>query len=361
MRLSAVLIVRDEQDALPDCLASLADRVAEIVVVDTGSVDRTVDIARSFGAKIEHFPWCDDFSAARNYALGFATGDWILSIDADERLLTPIADLSSDVSGYYVTVIADDSLRYLTPRLFRNRPEIRFSGVIHEMPATEFGRWETRSDIALQHTGYTQEKIAAKDKWERNLKLLDKQIARDPADPFAYFNKAAVLNVLGRHVEAQECARQAILLWLPAKRNTGYVGQMFRALSQALGGQGRYEEALEAAKRGLKHSADPELVFEYGACLIRVGNWQEALGPLCGARRIAQQALDGEIHLAAFDPALADYRTDAAVATCLLETGNPTAARLHAIRALESADHPGLHALLERCEAKLKGELCEVT
>jgi glycosyltransferase involved in cell wall biosynthesis len=86
MKISACLIVKDEERHLDRCLSSLQGIVDEIVVVDTGSTDGTLEIAQSHGAVIGSFDWCDDFSAARNASLDLATGDWVLWIDADEAL-----------------------------------------------------------------------------------------------------------------------------------------------------------------------------------------------------------------------------------------------------------------------------------
>src|SRR6516225_959689 len=83
------MIVRDEERYLAGCLESVADLVDEIIVVDTGSTDSTPDIARRFGARVSHFQWVDDFSAARNESLRHATGEWIFWLDADERLDAP--------------------------------------------------------------------------------------------------------------------------------------------------------------------------------------------------------------------------------------------------------------------------------
>ena len=85
-RITVCLIVKNEEQFLAQCLKSVRGFAAQIVVVDTGSTDRTVEIAREFGAEIYSFAWCDDFAAARNAALEHATGDWILMLDADEEL-----------------------------------------------------------------------------------------------------------------------------------------------------------------------------------------------------------------------------------------------------------------------------------
>ncbi|MFN3533586.1 MAG: glycosyltransferase family 2 protein, partial [Candidatus Brocadia sp.] len=84
--LSACMIVKNEEKFLPQCLQSIKDAVDEVIIVDTGSTDKTVEIAKSFGARVYHHPWKNSFSEARNHSLSYATGDWILQIDADEAL-----------------------------------------------------------------------------------------------------------------------------------------------------------------------------------------------------------------------------------------------------------------------------------
>ncbi len=86
MRISLCMIVKDEEEMLPRCLAAVAEHVDELVIVDTGSTDRTVEIAESFGADVVEFPWNGSFADARNVSLDRATGDWILWLDADEVL-----------------------------------------------------------------------------------------------------------------------------------------------------------------------------------------------------------------------------------------------------------------------------------
>src|SRR5262245_5780920 len=84
---SLCMIVRDEAEVLGRCLSTVADLVDELVIVDTGSRDRTSAIAQEFGARVEPFRWCDDFAAARNHSFSLATCDWILWLDADDVLL----------------------------------------------------------------------------------------------------------------------------------------------------------------------------------------------------------------------------------------------------------------------------------
>ena len=84
--ISACMIVKNAEELLPQCLESVKDVVDEIIVVDTGSTDKSIEIAESYGAKMYHHPWENDFSKHRNQSIGYATGDWILWIDADEAV-----------------------------------------------------------------------------------------------------------------------------------------------------------------------------------------------------------------------------------------------------------------------------------
>lgn len=341
--LSACLIVRDEEALLPGCLESIRGAVDELIVVDTGSTDRTVEIALSFGAAVHFFAWCDDFAAARNYAIDQATSDWILTIDADERIdpiTIPVLRTAldrDDVTGYWMMTVADDLLRYWTPRIFRNKPDIRYEGVLHEMPNMSTGLWET-IPVTIQHVGYAPDVLVSKDKYHRNLRLLEKERERTPDDPFPYYNRASVLASLGRFKEAEESAIEAIDRWLRNKRDTGYVGQMFGVLCHALSYQGRIEDALRVAQRGLRYCHDPELLYELGVTYTRLDRYQEALPAFFAAREMARKALSGEVMIAAFDPAMATYRSDGAIALAAFRLGRLDMAAFHAKRAIDAGD-----------------------
>jgi glycosyltransferase involved in cell wall biosynthesis/ADP-heptose:LPS heptosyltransferase/tetratricopeptide (TPR) repeat protein len=203
-RLTVCLIAKNEERFLGQCLASVKDLADEVVVVDTGSTDKTVEIAKSFGAKTGHFEWCDDFSAARNAALELATGDWILVLDADEELMSQhVAAIHEEMSeagtmAWRLPLInagkEADGVSFV-PRLFRNAPALFYVGRVHEQVFTSIvvrcGEWGLENKLGrtrLLHHGYTEEMTRDRNKIERNLKLLERAIEEIPGDANLTFN-----------------------------------------------------------------------------------------------------------------------------------------------------------------------------
>src|SRR5437016_3598694 len=189
------MIARDEERHLADCLASLEGVVDEVVLVDTGSTDATVAMAKSFGARVLHHPWAGDFSAPRNVALDAATGRWILYIDADERLESGGRQTLKDMLEEAEEVAFRIGLRpyvgwtpYLEFRLWRNDPRIRFRGVIHEKVIYAIEEVAAADDrvigdcsLVLDHVGYEGDQTH---KHERNLPLLRAQLEVEPDNIF---------------------------------------------------------------------------------------------------------------------------------------------------------------------------------
>jgi len=207
-RLSLCLIARDEERMLPGCLASVKGLVDEVVVLDTGSVDATARLAREAGAKVVPFTWCDDFSAARNTALAAATGDWILVLDADERLgpgaraglraamrdprvdcfLLPLHN-ASRLDATHAEVLSGSARRGEAahlPRLLRRSPDLAWEGVVHESVAawlTRGARRTGRADVPIVHYGAVPELRSALAKDARNLRLLERRCELEPENP----------------------------------------------------------------------------------------------------------------------------------------------------------------------------------
>jgi len=218
---TGALIVRDESRVLGDCLASIRDVVDEIVVVDTGSVDDSVEIARRHGARVIVHPWRNDFAQARNVALDAASGEWILYIDADERLNgadRPRVErlLTGAPEVAFRVLLAPDlvSTPYLEYRLWRQDPRIRFRGQIHEKVtpaiaavAAADGRPIGDCELLLTHVGYEGDQVH---KHRRNLPLLRAELPREPDNLFNRHHLARVLRGLGEDDEAAEVLADAV-------------------------------------------------------------------------------------------------------------------------------------------------------
>jgi glycosyl transferase family 2/flagellin-like protein len=206
LTLSLVMIVKDEQEMLPGCLEAVRDAVDEMIVVDTGSTDRTVEIAESFGATVVRFPWNGSFADARNVSLDHATCDWVMYLDADEHMMPEDAPKLRELlertwrEGFYLVETnytgGDESGAAVTHhalRLLRRRPQYRFEGRIHEqkthtMPTFLPERFET-STVRMRHYGYLRSRITSKDKSRRNIELLEVE-ARENPSPFNQYNLA---------------------------------------------------------------------------------------------------------------------------------------------------------------------------
>lgn len=210
------MIVKNEEKHLRECLESCKGIVDEIIIVDTGSTDRTLFIAEEYGAKIFHFEWVNDFSAARNYALQNSTGDWILYLDADERLtkeshffLKKIKNNTAKI-GYYCIVKSldseegrDNSMSYV--RLFANSRNIYFTGSVHEqiLPSlTNEGYTLKDSNVVIEHIGYNIDNEKKKEKAVRNIKLLTTEYQKAKSTYYA-FQLALTYEVMENYDEAK--------------------------------------------------------------------------------------------------------------------------------------------------------------
>ncbi len=192
------MIVRDEEANISKCLSSVAGLFDEIVVVDTGSQDRTREIAAEFGARVFDFVWVDDFAAARNAALARATGDYAFWLDADdvvdlaqrEALAELLAGLpANDPSAYVVRCACDpgpngDGGQTVVDhiRLFPVREGVRWTYAVHEqiLPALRRANVPVRwTDLTVRHTGYTGPALRER-KLQRYCKILEAELAERP-------------------------------------------------------------------------------------------------------------------------------------------------------------------------------------
>lgn len=218
--ITLAMIVKNEAGNLKSCLDSVSGQVDEIVIVDTGSTDETLEIARSYTDKIYHFPWGGDFSAARNFAIEKAGGQWILSLDADEELVSRTGELKRLVArdkhleAYLLplnnptAVSTGEYNRFLVLRLFRNNGRYRFQGKIHEqITISENGVVGIAEGPVINHKMLSARECNRKR--GRNLALLKKAHSGDTQNLFLQYYIGVEWLMLGRPERALPYFQQA--------------------------------------------------------------------------------------------------------------------------------------------------------
>jgi len=221
--ISLCMIVRDEADNLPRCLQSVRGLVDQLIVVDTGSRDRTVEIAAQYGAEMYQFAWRNNFAEARNYTLQQARGQWILILDADEeiaegqtemiRALTETID--ADAFGFCVRNWAapGNLTRYsdsLQIRLFRHGRNYGYEQAVHNqiLPSIIRQGGQVRdTSIVIHHYGYIDKQ---EEKARRALPMLEAELAQNPGNAYLYFKLGEVNKALGRNQAAIEALERSV-------------------------------------------------------------------------------------------------------------------------------------------------------
>jgi tetratricopeptide (TPR) repeat protein len=285
-RISVCMIVKDEEANIGACLESLLDLADEIVVVDTGSSDRTKEIAARYGVCLYEFPWLDSFAAARNECIRKASGDWLFLYDADDRIdaenrakLRALFARLGDENAAYVMKIrsktdpAGWSVRLLDQvRLFRNDPEVRWEYRVHEqiLPAvTRCGGAARWTDVIIDHAGY-QEPAQRRRKLERNLKLLLLEQKERPDDPFTLFNLGRTYRDLDCSSESMDLFRRSLKI---AAADLSIVRKLYALLTTGYQQQNEIVAAVTTCKEGLaRFPDDAELLFQQSILLRKQGN-----------------------------------------------------------------------------------------
>ena len=228
VKISACVIVKNEEKNLPRWLESVKRLAEEIIVVDTGSSDATVSIAEAAGAKVFHFPWIDDFAAAKNFALEQASGDWVIFPDADETFTAEDAPKVREwirrvhrdrrVIGLLCRCVNLDMSRggavrnvILQARIFRRRPDLRYRGAVHEVleyQGPEAGELRSVTDFCLYHTGYSGDVLP--EKLRRDLAILLRQREKNGPQQGDAFYLADCYYGLGDFEKTMAYAREAI-------------------------------------------------------------------------------------------------------------------------------------------------------
>jgi glycosyltransferase involved in cell wall biosynthesis len=294
-RISLCMIVKDEEQFLPNCLKSVQSVVDEMIIVDTGSKDKTIDIAQTFGAKIYEIPWEDDFAKARNVSLEHATGDWILQLDADEQFeKEDVAILFSfieqlETEAFFLKVInhkydsTGDSLSFPSVRLWRNRPEYRFYGALHEQITGSIVKHFPNkplqiTPVRIHHYGYAEAVVQQKNKSERNLRIALAEVNKNPDLAFAHYNLAMEYARRRQLQEAIEEFQTALTLH---KETEIWISSLFRNYASTLIKMRKFSDAIRILDRGLAQFPDYiDLLFEKATCHMELKEYPQAVGLL---------------------------------------------------------------------------------
>jgi len=323
------MIAKNEEKNIAKALESMEGAAFEKIVVDTGSTDRTVEIASEMGAKVYHFKWVNDFAAARNYCVKQASGDWILSLDADEylspesasglldflSLIQPESEPCGKKSAVSCMLVnLDDAGRQMTRsevlRVFRNSPAIRFKGRIHEQITVGVSDIVHTGDVTIYHTGYSESAHTDTGKAQRNIALLREEIAASPdnLDLKAYLANSLSM---GTDKESQSEAEYLFAEILGSKQ-LGSVNKVLRIkmyiylINKNMHDTGKLADSEKICRKAL--AAFPgSLDFEYflAAVLSKKGDYDKAWELLtgCEAKLISGAGADDSIMIPA-DPAI---------------------------------------------------------
>lgn len=225
MKISLCLITKDEEKNIGKCIKSVKDIVHEIIVVDTGSTDRTIDIARELKATVYTFEWVNDFSKARNYALSKATGDWIIFLDADEYISADSAgqiptcimraeeQKKEAILGELINLQDDSSIIDVVKsiRIFKRDKDIFYEGAIHEAIKRRKKSLSTLvcyDEVKIYHTGYSSEDMLAKNKKERNLAMLLEQEKKNKHSSELCYYIAQTYSLYGEYEKVLEYTKK---------------------------------------------------------------------------------------------------------------------------------------------------------
>lgn len=285
-KISLCMILKNEEKFLPGCLKTVKGLVDEIIVVDTGSTDRTMEIAREYGAIIYEHPWQNDFSFHRNQSIDYATGNWILILDADEELDSSEHDMIRSVvmrkeidavSFVVYNKIKGGRTGFLNShRLFRNKKEYRYAGIVHNQLLMD--GMTLSSQLKIFHHGYglSDEQMRAKGK--RTEKLIKEQLKTNPDNAFAHFNLAQIYRGLAEPEKSLKHAKKVIEVLSPDEIDRRHVYVM--ALDQigcAYVGLNDDEKAKEYFYKALEIKDDYlDPIFNLGYVYSKQENYEKA-------------------------------------------------------------------------------------
>lgn len=283
MPISVCIIAKNEEKYIEECLKKLQPYGFEIVVTDTGSTDRTKEIAEKYADKVLDFTWINDFSAARNFCASQASNNWILALDCDEyvesvdlRILRILMQQKPKQVGVIrmknIQLREEDNLGYSVddlPRLY-NRNFYTYDKPIHEQIVAKKNDSDQLEGFLMPmeviHHGYAITGDDMVKKQERNLEILYAGIQKEPENPYYYFQAGCSLQVLKKYEEAAKMYEKGLSFNPPADRR--YVIEMITSLACVYSDMGKKAEALALMERYMNQCDSANFTFTYANILF---------------------------------------------------------------------------------------------
>jgi len=311
-RLSLCMIVKNEEKNISRCLDSVKHIVDEIIIVDTGSTDRTKEICQSYGVRLYDFQWNGSFADARNYGLERATGDWILWLDADEEVdkedacklrdilyLDDYDLISIHLINYYGDHIDKDQVFNIAHhRLFRNDIGFKFFNKIHEaldvlkiLPKEEDQKRIGMVPIKVHHYGYMDNQVKEKQKYKRNLEMLEQELNQEDYSPWVHYHIASEHYRAGDYQKAFEQVNASILKFVLE----GYTppALLYKLKYSAMISLGSFEGAWPGIQKAVEMYPDyVDLRFFMGVILYYKERYEEALAAFEQCIELGETNLD---------------------------------------------------------------------
>ncbi|HHV10483.1 MAG TPA: glycosyltransferase [Clostridiales bacterium] len=330
-RITLCMIVKNEETTLESCLSGIAPFVDEIIIIDTGSIDRTKEIALNFTDKVYDYAWANDFAAARNYSISKATNEYILVLDSDEvveqinigsiklsleqhpkkigRLLRINEFTREGISHKYIERVN---------RLF-SKKHYHYEGIIHEQlvpaiatkpNATEYNTTEPKSantpqhsetvlnedntyhiPLTVRHSGYEGDLAQRKKKTERNISLLKNALQQHPNDPYLLYQLGKSYYMEEDYANAREFFGQALYADLDPRLE--YVQDMVESYGYSLINTEQYETALQLLNIYDEFSHSADFIFLIALILMNNGRFQEAIQEFQKAAKKPECKMEG--------------------------------------------------------------------
>lgn len=309
--ISICIIAKNEEKHIEECCKRLKPYGFEIVLVDTGSTDKTVELAKRYTDSIFHFKWCNDFSAAKNYAMEKASHDWILSIDCDEYIesidlsaLAALMESQSTAAGRILirnrfTENGQTAYEQVRVSRFVNRRCYHFEGAVHEQlvpigaPDGNFSpvKYVYDAPITVLHVGYDGSEEEMRNKSKRNITLLEQELETQGEDPYIYYQ----LGQSYRKIHDYEKAFYYFDLGLSMDVDPAldYVQTMVESYGYTLLDLKRNQDALNLLGVYEEFSKRADFVFLMGLIYMNNGLFDESVQEFTKATTIEEFAVDG--------------------------------------------------------------------